>query len=147
MISGRWPRVELLVAPPHGVGSFPYRKLAQADIIYFRLHGKVGQSYMYDGSFHTAFSLRRFEESGVRLRAGLVFIENCQGGLTPFPQAFRKAGAAIVVAAVTETQNYRRRIGPAGRIGIATFSKWLRGLRNPAHLGVVSDEMEFIVFD
>ena len=121
----------VLTAPPLDGETFPYHVLANVDVLYLRLHGLAGQSYLYDEKWRTAFSLPKFLSSGVQFtKAPLVFMEGCFGAKTRIPAELLNRGAGQVVACETKTKNYRVLVGPAGQVGKAVLTDWLNGQRS-----------------
>jgi hypothetical protein len=124
--------VEVLMCPRLTHETFPYEKLAEADLIYFRLHGLENQPFLYGqghrGGWQTGFALALFEAEGVTLKPNCrVFFEGCYNSLSGIPDAFAQAGAGDVIAADTETYNKRLGIGPAGSVGIQAIQAWIEG--------------------
>lgn len=123
---------EVLTCPGLTHETFPYHKLAEADLIYFRLHGMGGQSYLYGqghrGGWQTAFALALYDADLLALKPNCkVFFEGCYNSLTGIPDAFVRTGAGDVIASDTETDNRRISIGPAGSVGLQAVQAWLEG--------------------
>lgn len=148
-ISGRLTAIlsgmssSVLTSPPLTADSFPYSDIGQADVFYVRLHGLIGQPYLYDSKWNTAFSGQAMLESRVGLdKVQLVFIEGCFGARTGLPEMFAEAGARLVIASDTETGNRPFTIGPAGRIGLET----LRAIRSGRPVSDVIAKSSFASF-
>lgn len=96
-----------------------------ADIIYIRLHGSAGQSYMYGApGWFTALTVEDvFACSDQVFKDSIVFLEGCFG--ENFSVAFLDRGARAIVG--TDRITYGRPFsrGPSGRVGRA----WLKQMR------------------
>ena len=111
-----------LTCPPLDAATFPYARLAEADLVYIALHGSPGARMLYGDANNPALDARRIETVK---RGAVVILEGCYGLETFFPQAFLMAGASAVLASRDATWDRRWRLGPAGRAGLAM----LRALR------------------
>lgn len=119
---------ELFTAPPLTLAGFPYRKWAEADVLYIRLHGVVNQPFLYDGNWQTTLSLSGLQQSGLSFtRPTKVFFEGCFAYQTGIPAALIAMGAQEVIASTTTTWIRRIRAGPSGKIGGAVLRAWLTG--------------------
>jgi hypothetical protein len=134
LMTEMFPYIEanVLTCPNLTHETFPYERLAQADIVYFRLHGMADQPFLYGqgiiGGWQTAFSNEIFSASGVEMRGqATVFMEGCFNALTGAPDAFIQAGANEVIAANTQTWNGTLRPGPAAKIGMKAIEAWMSG--------------------
>jgi len=141
--------VDVLTCPPLTAKTFPYERLAEVDVVYFRLHGMPDQPYMYGASFlrpwgETAFSLREFQSKRIMLDGVKVFFEGCFATQTGIPAAMVEAGATVV-ASTTATKNSPLRIGPAGQIGLAVLKAWLDNQDVSEDVLVSQSEMRFEV--
>jgi hypothetical protein len=117
----------LLTSPPFSDEDFPYELLGQHDIVYIRMHGIVGQSYLYNGNWHSAFSKKKFLSVAPNMTGSKVFLEGCYGMETELPEVFLSLGVEQVVASIDTTYNSRVRVGPAGKIGQKVLAAWING--------------------
>lgn len=122
--------VEVLTCPKLTHETFPYERLAQADIVYFRLHGLDGQPFLYGEGFvrgtHVAFSNAIFDASHVWMKPNSkVFLEGCFNALTGAPEVFLQAGADEVIAASSKTWNGKFKPGPAAKLGLEALQAWI----------------------
>ncbi len=104
-------------SPPLDAESFPYARLANADLIYIALHGMPGKGVLWGDEMLPALDVHGVS-GGPDMRPGaVVILEGCYGAKTPFPQAFKERGAAAVFASRDETFDKRFTLGKAGTAG------------------------------
>lgn len=117
-----------LTCPPFTAETFPYEHLGAVDLIYIALHG-APKARMLRGDDGTPALDVDGILSGPQLRDGaVVILEGCYGAKTPFPKAFMERGARAVVASGEQTFDYRRKLGEAGRAGLAVVRALRAGM-------------------
>lgn len=127
-----------LTCPPLTAETFPYERLADADLIYIALHGSPGWRTLRGDNDIPALDVDRVL-AGPQLRPGCkVVLEGCYGARTPFPAAFYARGAAVVVASDEKTWDRRRRLGRAGKAGSNIVRKLVAGNVDP--VAIAEDE-------
>jgi len=127
-----------LTSPPLTAGTFPYARLADYDLIYIALHGAPKSRVLRGDEGIPALDVEGVL-AGPRLREGaVVILEGCYGAKTPFPRAFKERGAAAVIASREQTFDFRRRLGDAGRAGLAVV-KALRAGMTPEQAVVAAE--------
>jgi len=104
-----------LTSPPLTAETFPYERLADADLIYIALHGAAKGCRLYGDGKLAALSVEGIL-AGPELH-GVVIMEGCYGAKTAFPRAFVERGARMVISSREKTFDRRYGLGEAGRIG------------------------------
>jgi len=92
----------------------------KAPIVYIRLHGMIGQPYLYgDPGFVTALSAEQVALAD--FMGSIVFLEGCYGadvpGIRDMVDAFIEAGAVAVAGSQKATWGYSYRMGPSSIVG------------------------------
>lgn len=85
-----------LTSPPVSLADFDPHHLEGHALLFFKLHGQLGDSFWYGDGAVAACSAEQLGQA--RLSGALVFAANCWGGpASPMVQALLAAGAASVV--------------------------------------------------
>jgi len=104
-----------LTSPPLTAETFPYERMAEADLIYIALHGSPKGRVLYGDGDIPALSVEGIID-GPELH-GVVILEGCYGAKTAFPRAFVARGAKMVISSRERTFDRRYGLGEAGRMG------------------------------
>lgn len=125
--------VEPFTSPPTDAEHLPARRMENADLIYFRLHGSASSPLLWsgeggDGKRFPAFTPRSLE--GLKLKPGaVVVIANCYGDTSPLARMFYQAGAGTVIAGEGSNYAEARRVVGADRLVKVLLAGLRRGLR------------------
>jgi hypothetical protein len=115
-----------LTCPPVTMETLDTGKLV-APLLYIRLHGLPGQSYLYGDDWINALSAEQVRS--IKLPGSLVFLEGCYG--LEFAGAFLEAGARAVAGSDEPTYGRRFFLGPSSLIG----RRWLEAVQHGAEIG------------
>lgn len=86
------------MCPPTDAASLDVRRLKDADLLYFRLHGSTSSPLLWFGDGGIP-AITPQSLDGVKLKAGaVVVIANCYGDTSPISRMFYEAGAGLVIA-------------------------------------------------
>ena len=86
---------EPLTSPPARAANFNPAWLEGHDLLYFRLHGKVGRRGWYNDD--GVIALAPVHVGLARLGGAVVVVANCYGAQSPLVRAFYDAGARAVI--------------------------------------------------
>jgi len=90
--------VEPATSPPTFAASLDVRRLEDADLLYFRLHGSPFSPLIWYGDGGDP-AVTPQSLDGLKLKAGaVVVIANCYGDTSPISRMFYEAGAGLVIA-------------------------------------------------
>ena len=112
-----------MTAPPLTAGTIDLKNL-KAEIVYIRLHGLIGQPFLYgDPRWETALSASQVSDAPEIFSGSIVYLEGCHGN--EMAQAFLDAGARAVVGDKDTSWGRRFGIGPSSAIG----KHWLKQIK------------------
>ena len=116
-----------LTCPPLTAETFPYARLAEAELIYIALHGTPKSRLLRGDESIPALDVDGIL-AGPQLQPGaVVILEGCYGAKTPFPRAFIERGARAVISSPKRTWDKPRMLGTAGRLGSTMVRALLQG--------------------
>jgi len=130
-----------LTCPPLTAETFPYERLAEADLIYIALHGSPRARVLRGDEQIPALALERVQDAP-RIAGAIVILEGCYQAETLFPQAFLARGARAVFASPERTFDRRLGLGAAGKAGLEI----VRRLRAGASPDAAAQDSGFLAF-